>query len=108
MINSKLRAGYYVLVVEIPVHAHNADRVRGEPRDELYHRVCPSDVVVNGRLIGKHELRNTLADDGDVLCIPAIGFVEITSRNNGDAERGEISRPYGAKERAVISFPGVG
>ena len=67
------------------------DRVRAEPRDELYHRVGPRDMAVDGILIGEHPLRNTLADDHDVLSIPAIGLVEITSRNNGDAQRGEIS-----------------
>src|SRR6267154_1603259 len=104
MINSHLRAGYHVLVVEIGVDAHDAHRVRGESRDELYHWVCPRDMTVDRILIGKHALRNTLRDDRDVLSADAIGLVEITSRNNGDAQSGEISWRDSAKVGSLVLF----
>src|ERR1700733_11496850 len=107
MIDSHLRLGYDVLIVEIAENAHNPHGVRSESRDELYHRVCPRYMPVDGVLIGKHALRNALADDHDVLSAQPIGLVEIAPSHNGNAERREISRPDGAKVGALIFFTGV-
>src|ERR1700693_943259 len=107
MIDSHLGLGYDVLVVEIAKNAHNAHGLRSEPRDELYHRVGPRDMAVDGVLIGKHALRNTLADDHHVLSAQAVGLVEIASGNNGNPECGEIYRHDGAKVGALIFFTGV-
>src|SRR2546421_242748 len=44
---------------------------------------------IDGVLIGKHALRQGLADDRDALFATNVKLVEIAARNNGNAERGK-------------------
>src|ERR1700716_1743279 len=104
MINSELRAGYYMLVVEVGEDAHNPERGRAKSGNELYHWVCPHDMPVDGFLIREHALRNALTDDDDGLSAHTIGLVEVASSNDWNAQRCEISRRYSAELGARIFF----
>ena len=103
MIHSQCRSGHHVLVVHIGRDADNAPG-RGAHLDELHHRIGPHHVPVDRILIREHPLRQALAHDDDLLAAAAIGFVEIASGDDRDAECRKKTGRDGPQLRPRIFF----
>ena len=88
MVDGHDRAGNHVFIVNVADHADDAAR-RSADVNKLHHGIGPHQVMADGILIREHELREGLADDDDLVAILVIGFVEIASGEDGDAEPGE-------------------
>src|ERR1700691_2759273 len=107
MIDGEGGAGDDVLVIEIGEDANDAARGSAEARDELDDGIGPRKAAIDSILIGEHALRDTLADDDNLLGVAAIGLVKITPSNHREAERGEKSGRDGTELGALILFPGA-
>jgi hypothetical protein len=99
-----------VFVVNIGGDADDAVRCGANPRDEFQHGIGPIDMPINSILMRKHALCQRLTDDDDGIFIftLAVEVIEITTREDGNAEGGEESGRYDTPLRARIFFaPGM-
>src|SRR5262249_40279587 len=76
---------------------------------ELQNGIRPIDMPIDGVLIGKHALRESLADDDDRLSVLLIvERIKIAARDNGNAERRKESGRYDTPVRAgILNVRGV-
>ena len=106
MVDGHDRAGNHVFIVNVADHADDAAR-RSADVNKFHHGIGPHQVMADGILIREHELREGLADDDDLVAILVIGFIEIASGEDGDAERGEKTGRDCAQICAGIIFTGA-
>src|SRR3989442_12602240 len=57
---------------------------------------------IEGILIGEHALRESLTDDSNGIVLLAVGIIEITAGDDGNAERGKESGRDDAHMRARV------
>src|SRR5215470_20206265 len=99
-----------MLVVNIGGDADDAVRCSANSRDEFQHGIRPLDMPINSILIREHALCESLTDDDDgiFIFILAVEVVEITTGEDGNAERGKESGINNTPLRARILFaPGM-
>src|SRR5207245_6180059 len=77
-------------------------RRSADPGCELQHGISPIDTPIEGILIGEHALRESLTDDSNGIVLLAVGIVEITAGDDGNAERGKESGRDDAHMRARV------
>src|SRR5207249_689548 len=66
--------------------------------------IGPEHVLIDGGLTGEDSLREGLADDGDGFFVLNVEFVEIATRNDGNAQRRKEPGRDNTKLRAGVVF----
>src|SRR6266852_2479818 len=105
-IDGEARARNDVFVVNIGSDANDAVRRGANPGDEFDHGIRPIDMPIDGILIGKHSLRESLTDDSDRFFALAVELIEIAAGEDGNAERGKKAGRDGAQLGARIFLAG--
>src|SRR5258708_2219657 len=91
-----------MLVVNIGGDANDAVRRGVNPGSKFHHGIGPIDMAADGILIGEHALCERLADNSDGLLTLPVELVEITSAEDGNAQRGKESGRNDTQLRARI------
>src|SRR5215468_10957435 len=95
MVNRDGGLGNDMHVVDIGDNANDALWRSSGSAGSFQYRIAPEHMPIDRILIGKHSLRERLADDGHRLFVLNVEIVEIATRHDGNAERSkEAGRDY--------------
>ena len=83
--------GDNVLIIDIRGHPNNSARSLANA-DEVQHRVAPHNLAIEGILAWEYPLRDTLADDHNWFAAAPVAVIEVTTFQDGYAERREKPR----------------
>src|SRR5579864_2484318 len=104
-INGHARPRNNVFIVNVGSDSDDAVRRAANPGHELNHGIRPIDMPINGILIGKHSLCESLADDDDrLLVLLSVKLIEIAPGEDGNAKRRKESRRNSPQLGARIIF----